>query len=427
MKGQVSRLFPKKKWKMVLPAGHTLMIPDVLPEPVDEFALHSSYADKSFLRETLAAEMMIDAGMPASQAFPVRLERNGAFYGLYTYLEQQDGTWRDRYGLDDSVIYEVGGGRVFGLLAAGDANLSQTSLRTKYEKETFEYQNDDALRSLIRTTNSLSGTSLRNWISANVNVPSVVNALAASVVIQHQDWGHKNYRLYLDEHGRWGTIPSDYDLVLGRRWSNTLGALDSTVYVGGSFEQPGGPLFAPFWFDPLLSQLVRRRIRELTEQLLDPTTVAARVAQLNEQVRAEAALDRQIWGTYGNDESPDSAGNRIMSSYVTPQFNRILGTFAGTGRVAGTPQPAVPAVRILGPAPAGVLGTRARRHRQRLERHRRHQRVQHRRHRSRGTWRHGAAGRAERRVRFRRGRFVGGSVLVLPHGRHLFGRHRRQG
>ena len=346
VKGQVSRLFPKKKWKMVLPAGHTLMIPDVLPEPVDEFALHSSYADKSFLRETLAAEMMIDAGMPASQAFPVRLERNGAFYGLYTSLEQQDGTWRDRYGLDDSVIYEVGGGRVFGLLAAGDANLSQTSLRTKYEKETFEYQNDDALRALIRTTNSLSGTSLRNWISANVNVPSVVNALAASVVIQHQDWGHKNYRLYLDEHGRWGTIPSDYDLVLGRRWSNTLGALDSTVYVGGSFEQPGGPLFAPFWFDPLLSQLVRRRIRELTEQLLDPTTVAARVAQLNEQVRAEAALDRQIWGTYGNDESPDSAGNRIMSSYVTPQFNRILGTFAGTGRVAGTPQPAVPAVRI---------------------------------------------------------------------------------
>ena len=346
VKGQVSRLFPKKKWKMVLPAGHTLMIPDVLPEPVDEFALHSSYADKSFLRETLAAEMMIDAGMPASQAFPVRLERNGAFYGLYTYLEQQDGTWRDRYGLDDSVIYEVGGGRVFGLLAAGDANLSQTSLRTKYEKETFEYQNDDALRALIRTTNSLSGTSLRNWISANVNVPSVVNALAASVVIQHQDWGHKNYRLYLDEHGRWGTIPSDYDLVLGRRWSNTLGALDSTVYVGGSFEQPGGPLFAPFWFDPLLSQLVRRRIRELTEQLLDPTTVAARVAQLNEQVRAEAALDRQIWGTYGNDESPDSAGNRIMSSYVTPQFNRILGTFAGTGRVAGTPQPAVPAVRL---------------------------------------------------------------------------------
>ncbi len=82
---------------------------------------------------------------------------------------------------------------------------------------------------------------------------------------------------------------------------------------------------------------------------------------------------------------------------------------------------------LLGPAPAGVLGTRARRHRQRLERHRRHQRVQHRRHRSRGTWRHGAAGRAERRVRFRRGRFVGGRVLVLPHGRHLFGRHRRQG
>ncbi len=346
VKGQVSRAFPKKKWKMVLPPGHTLAIPGVLPEPVDEFALHGNYTDKSFLRETLASDMMTAAGVATSQAFPVRLERNGSFFGLYTYVEQQDSTWRERFGLDESVVYEAGAGRVYGLLSATDANLSQASLRTKYDKETFEYDDDAELRTLIRMLNALSGNAKRDWIYAHVNVPSIVNAMAASVVIQHQDWGHKNYRLYFDEHGRWGAIPNDFDLVLGRRWHNTLGALDSTVYVGGSFEQPSGPLFATFWFDPELAQLVRRRIRELTEQLLDPATVATRVGQLNALVADEAALDRQAWGTYGANESAESAGNRIVSSYVSPQYSRILGSFAASGRVASTEQPAVPAVHI---------------------------------------------------------------------------------
>lgn len=346
VKGQVSRNFPKKKWKIVLPAGHTLSIPGMLPEPVDEFALHASYTDKSFIRETLASEMMTSAGMPASQAFPVRLERNGAFYGLYSYVEQQDGTWRDRFGLDDSVVYEAGAGNVFGQLAATDANISQAALRTKYDKETFEYNNDDDLRWLIRSANSFSGEAFRNWAYSALDVPSIVNAMAASVVIQHQDWGFKNFRLVFDEHGRWGAIPSDFDLVLGRRWHSSLGALDSNVYIGGSFEHPGGPLFGKFWFDPELSQMIRRRMRELTEQLLDPTSVAARVAQLNDVVREEAALDRQAWGTYGSNTVAESEGNRIINSYVTPQFNRILGPLANAGRVANTVQPAVPNVSI---------------------------------------------------------------------------------
>ncbi|HRB04148.1 MAG TPA: CotH kinase family protein, partial [Ilumatobacteraceae bacterium] len=346
VKGQVTRYLSKKKWKIILAPGHALSIPGLLPEPVDEFALHSGYTDKSFLRETLASEMMTSAGIPVSQAFPVRLERNNSFFGLYTYVEQPDGTWRGRFGLDDSLVYEAGPDLIFGELAAGDANLSQASLRKKYDKETFEYDNDDALRGLIRSANALSGTSFRNWAYANLNVSSVVNAIAASSVIQHQDWGQKNFRLVFDEYGRWGVIPSDFDLVLGRRGNMTLGPLDSNVYIGGSFEHPGGPLFGKFWYDPELSQMIRRRIRELTQQILDPSTVAARVSQLNDLVREEAAHDRQIWGTYGPNEVAESAGNKIISAYVTPQFNRILGTLAHTGRVANTQQPNVPDVAI---------------------------------------------------------------------------------
>lgn len=345
VKGQISRLFPKKKWKVILPAGHVLDAP-LFPEPVDEFALHGSWTDKSYLRETLASELMSSAGVPASQAFPVRVERNGSFFGLYTYVEQQDGTWRERFGLDDSVVYEVGGGRAFALLAPQDAGLSTSVFRVKYEKDTFEYDDDAELRTLIRAVNGYRGAALVSWIEDHVDVASVVNALAASVVIQHQDWGHKNYRLALDPRGKWKVVPTDFDLVLGRRWSNTQGATSDVVGVGGAFEHPGGPLLLPFWTDPGLSELVRVRMRALTEQLLEPDALSARIDELSTAVAADAVLDRQAWPIYGRNQDAGSAARQIMDDYVHPQRARILGTLTRTGRVAAEAPPAVPGVEI---------------------------------------------------------------------------------
>lgn len=358
VKGQVSRYFPKKKWKFILPMGHELAIPGLLPEPVDEFAMHSNWTDKSFLRETLSAEMMEMAGVPTSQAFPVRLERNGAFYGLYTYVEQQDGTWRERMGFsDDHLVYEVGGGTQFGLLMASDANISQGALRMKYDKETREWENDAALRNLIATTNSLTGLSERRWIYANVDVPSVVNALAASIVLQHHDWGHKNYRLVFTPQGKWQVVPTDFDLTLGRKATISAGPYTDTIAVKDPFEHPGTPLFNPFWFDPELASLVDRRVRTLSEELLNPNWIDARIAELNNLVREEAAWDRAVWGIWGEYQVAETAGAEINGSYVAPRRKQIQGTFAQNGRVASTPRVAFPTVKIGGVNAAPVGST----------------------------------------------------------------------
>lgn len=346
VKGQVSRSFPKKKWKFVLPAGHEFEIDGVFPEAVDEFALHSSWTDKSFIRETLASEALQATGIPASQAFPVQLERNGGFFGLYSYIEQPDGTWRDRFGLDDAMIYEVGGGRAFGLLAANDANLSQEILRRKYEKETREFENDDRLRELIRVTNGLRGQALREWIFANVDVPSVVNALATNLVIQHQDIGHKNYRLVLNTFGKWMVIPNDLDLTFGRRYGVTCGSLCESVGIGGAFEHPGQPLFRPFWFDPVLHDMVKQRIRTVAEEVLVPEKLGPRIAELRDAVADEARRDRSVWGTYRSPADPATQANLILSNFVIPQRNRILGPLAAQNRVARTSAPESPAIEI---------------------------------------------------------------------------------
>jgi hypothetical protein len=346
VKGQVSRTFPKKKFKIILAPGQQLSDDDRFPEDIDEWAMHSSWIDRSFLRETLASEFMDAAGAATQQAFPVRFERNGTFYGLYTYVEQPDGTWRDRHGLDDSEVYEVGPDNLFGLLLPQDATRSQDGLRARYDKETFEYLDDRRLRDFIATVNGLSGIREREWIYDHVDVASVVNHLAASMVIQNQDWGHKNYRLVFDQYGRIGIRLNDFDLTFGRRWSATAGPFDTRVYVGGAFEHPGGPFFETFFYDPELAQMVRRRVRTLAEELLEPNRLRQRVTELAATVRPEAVADRAVWGTYGGSADPGVEANRIVDSFVVPQHLRLLGAFAASGRVAATPQPASPAVVI---------------------------------------------------------------------------------
>ncbi len=357
VKGQVSRTFTKKKLKFILAPGHEMSIPGVLPEPVDEWAMHSAWNEKSFLRETLASEMLMRAGVPTSQAFPVRLERNGQFYGVYTYVEQQDGTWRDRYGFsDDYSIYEVGGGTQFGLLLASDANLSQNALRAKYDKETREWENDNALRTLIASMNSLTGAAKKAWIYRNVDVPSLVNALAMGIVLQHHDWGHKNYRLVFTPQGKWMVIPTDFDLTFGRKATFTRGPFEDFVEVRAPFEHPGTPLFNPFWFDAELDSLVDRRVRTLTEQLFDPTYVEGRIAAWNELVRNDAAIDRFVWGTYGEFQVAETAAWEINGSYVAQRRTQILTTYATNGRVARSSNPAFPDVRITGADAVGMGG-----------------------------------------------------------------------
>lgn len=346
VKGQASRYHPKKKWKFILAPGHELEIDDLLPEAIDEFALHSNWSDKSFLRETIASEAFEAAGVAVSQAFPVQLERNNTFYGLYTYVEQQDGTWRDRQGLDEASIYEVGGGRVFGLLTASDARLSESALRRKYEKETNEFEDDAELRELISVLNSTSGASRRAWIHDHVDVPSVVNMLAASMTFQHKDIGHKNYRLVLNQLGKWETIPTDFDLTFGHSYQISCAATCDFVGLSNSFEHPGGPLFGAFFYDAELVKLVRQRIRTITEEILRDGGLSERVIELRDLTADEALRDRAVWGTYGYQKSPAADANDIVDKFINPQVSRLLGTMVRQGRVASTAGPKTPLLAI---------------------------------------------------------------------------------
>ncbi|HRE00312.1 MAG TPA: hypothetical protein PLV68_03380, partial [Ilumatobacteraceae bacterium] len=101
--------------------------------------------------------------------------------------------------------------------------------------------------------------------------------------------------------------------------------------------------------------LVKRRIRTLTEQLLNPDVVAARVAELTDLIEADAAADRAVWHTYGSQQTARYAAGQIISNYVVPQYQRLLGSFANSGRIARWPQPEPPAVSMAVDHATGIV------------------------------------------------------------------------
>jgi hypothetical protein len=76
---------------------------DTRAGPVSEVNLQSFFeelGENSYMKEVVALRVMQEAGVPAPSSFHLVLNRNGAFYGLYGFVEDVD-----------EQFLEVGGGR----------------------------------------------------------------------------------------------------------------------------------------------------------------------------------------------------------------------------------------------------------------------------------------------------------------------------
>ena len=71
----------------MLPGRSNSLAPGLIENEVDTFNLQGNYTDKSFVREILAWESFRDSGSPYLQTAPMRIEKNGEFFGLYLYIE----------------------------------------------------------------------------------------------------------------------------------------------------------------------------------------------------------------------------------------------------------------------------------------------------------------------------------------------------
>jgi hypothetical protein len=346
IRGQSSRTWPKKHWKFFFPQGHDFYDPELVPLRVDQFNLQSNYSDKSYLREILAYETFRDAGNPYNLTFHVRLHQNGQFFGLYMYLEGMDDDYRERNGINDLGAW----------YKAFDDMRSRPlpNLPNHYEKKTRLSEDYSDLFDVLDGINNLTGQARRDFLYDNIDIPGVLNYLAANCIIHSNDHLAKNYFLYRDTEGtqRWIPHAWDLDLTFGRMFQGAV--LNDDLFaddddVGRPDVSPSHPLYGDtehlkwdFWWnylidvlyeEPDLRQMYFRRVRTLMDGFLVAGRYEARIDELVPLISTEAEMDRQAWGWYGQSQTLIDAVDLIKNDYLPPRRNHLFVTHRVAGEI----------------------------------------------------------------------------------------------
>ncbi len=350
VRGGTSRQWDKLQWKFIMPQGHDFVAPDLLLGPVDRLNLNSGYSDKTHLRETLGWETVAAAGLPASLAFPIRLERNGSFHGLFTFIEQPDGEWFDRIELDgDGAHYKSG---------SDCRALPIIDLEFFYEKKTREDEGHDDLKAFLDGIAAAEGDpeARTGLLREHFDLPAQINYMAVMTLLHSNDHVAKNFYLYRDTEGtgRWHTLAWDLDLILGRSYqgevlNDRMFAADDII-EGRPDVSPSHPLFGDrthqkwdfFWnrcIDIVLSDdetrsLYYRRLRTLMDSLLTAGVFEQRLDELAALIAPEAALDRlEPWGQWGEAQTLAEAVSILKDEHLTPRRQHLFVSHRTAGEI----------------------------------------------------------------------------------------------
>ncbi len=344
--GQSTQGFPKKSNDIDTPSDHRMKVfDDPNARRAKDINILSSYADKSKMRTTLAYETFASAGVKGHYAFPVRIQRNGAFYAIGDFVEDADDRFLDRLGLDpEGALYKVYNSLDGSTITT--TNGGGVEKKTRKTEGTADFQ--AMIDGLVETKTILQR---RNYAYDNINVPQLVNMLAVTTMILHNDWGHKNYYMYRDTNGtgEWYLLPWDVDLTFGHTWvggpayfdddiDSSIGAvlgptnrLKSLVYAGGSGSGASAA--------PEMAQMFMRRLRTLLDRFVGVS--ASPAAELETRMRywadqvdpptvttglSDAWLDFKKWGFWIDASGTQIAytDSRAGDHFLRPYLNRMI-------------------------------------------------------------------------------------------------------
>jgi hypothetical protein len=326
-RGATAVTYPKKPYKFDFAKGHFFRFSDDAPR-VEEINVNATFQDKAVVRSPLSFETYRAAGVPAPDAFNIRVERNGEFFSVAVMIEQVDDEFLERRGLDpEGAMYKF---VTFNGITSASANV---------EKKTRRDESNADIAAVVAGL-ALGNANRANFVLDNFDVPAIINYLAAGTLFQDFDRTVKNYYLYRDTNGdgEWQVFPWDKDLTFG------LQGLTTDVVQGNNDQPTAGSAYIghPFFgtsdrnccgvnnlfdvvFDtPVLREMFLRRLRTLMDEFLQPpdTPVAERhfenrLDALSVPLTADAALDLAKWGAgFGSLQSLATAVNVIKNNYL---------------------------------------------------------------------------------------------------------------
>jgi len=184
---------------------------------------------------------------------------------------------------------------------------------------------------------------LHGKLHDHLNLPEVIDFLAAEILTADQDCCFNNHYLYRDSDGsgEWQGMPWDVDLSFGHVW--TCGTpcyayFDERIYTNQSITVGyGNTVFTPVYDTPATRQMFMRRLRTLMDTWFQPPGTPAtndfyrlKSLALRDQIAPDAALDLARWGTWGTRETITQAVNRVWNEFLPPRRNFLFRTMSVT-------------------------------------------------------------------------------------------------
>jgi len=334
LRGGSTTGFSKKSYKFDFNSHeHFRFDPDV--GRAEEINLNQTWSDKSYIRQLLSFEMYDRCGNPGPESFVVRLHRNGQFHSLNAFVEQPDKRMLEREGLDDrGALYKM-----------------YNTFTSPGAKKNRDWEGNADLVAFIAAINNTSGAQLDQNIFDQVDIPRQLNYLAATVLAQHNDNMAKNYYLYRDSDGsgEWFQIAWDTDLSWGKHYmagghtgDTILWDSDYRVYnSSGDYISPSHPFVGPDelqgnrswnrlidkpYENPRFTEMFRRRLRTVMDELFAPPVLENRIGELKTQLTPDAAEDTAKWGQSGADQTLAQSLDILENNYLVPRRTHLFDT-----------------------------------------------------------------------------------------------------
>ncbi len=337
VRGASTSRLNKKSYKIDFNQGYHFEF-DSRYDRVSEINLNTTFPDKAYVRQPLTFEVYDAVGAAGSISFPMRIQRNGAFFSIAAFIEQPDEDLLAREGLDpEGALYKM---------------YNPFTSSTNVEKKTRQDEGNSDLANFISGMNA-SGSSLVNFTFDNVDIPAVINYLVGTVLTQNNDQQSKNYFLYRDTNGtgEWQVLPWDLDLTFGRHYMTRDNILDDELWADGDNilggrndntpispshpyvgeqDHPGNRnwnrLIDSLYEMPEFREMYLRRLRSAMDELLQaPGTpyadrwMESRIDAMVAEIGNDATLDFQEWAdpwSYGANLSITQAVNELKQDYL---------------------------------------------------------------------------------------------------------------
>jgi|GEM_PF-605466 len=251
---------------------------------VGEINMNGNGADSTYVRQQMGFDTHRLAGNEACLTDFWQMRVNGGSDRVGVAIEQVDEDFLDRCGYDRD-------GELYKFVQRSNLNPVFFDTITGIEKKTGDETNIDSAVDLVAGLNLPTSAERRQWVIDNLDLPQVVNYLAARSLIQDADDLRKNFYLYFDARGdcRWRMLPWDKDFTFGVVGDG--GTHLPHPFLGDEEHKKQNAnqwniLYDVIFEEPVTQRIYLRRLRTLMDEVLQSSSTPT-----NERILEQLARD----------------------------------------------------------------------------------------------------------------------------------------